>query len=154
MCIHYDKNKQYYILNLMSRRRITILPWLLFASLALRSLVAPGYEFANVDENGEFSFGIVWCPGLNNIYALDTDDGHDHDHDQPAKQPSGEGDHFTATCGLWTGNTSFVYNQVDTGSWLLILQSIRNDFIHDITTPVTYVSRNHPPRAPPASHII
>jgi hypothetical protein len=136
----------------MYKRRHKILPWLLFASVALRSIVAPGYEFANVDENGDFRFGIIWCPGLNNIYALDIDDdGHDHDHDQPTNKSSG--DHFTATCGLWTGNTNFVYNQIDINAGLLILQLIRLKNSDFITTPFSCIRRNHPPRAPPVFHI-
>ena len=124
---------------------------MLFVSVLLRSLVAAGYEFANVDENGEFSFGIVWCPGLNNIYALDTDDNHDHDHDKVPEDSST--DHFTATCDLWTGNTSFVNSQVNIHAGLFIPRQLWDVFIYDNGIPSTFINRNHPARTPPFIHI-
>lgn len=135
----------------MKYRRINnFIPLLLFVAVLLRSLVATGYEFANVNENGEFSFGVVWCPGLNNIYTLDTDDGHDHGHDQLPEDSST--DHFTATCDLWTGNASFVYNQININAGLLILRPKWHDSIYVNSTPLTFLYRNHPTRAPPFVH--
>ena len=131
-----------------------LLPWLLFLSIALRSLVAPGYEFANVDENGEFSFGVVWCPGLNNIYSLDQGDGHDHEHDNDDPSDNTEGDHFTATCGLWTGNTSFLSNHVFIAEQLLILNAVKSRTAHTENLKFVIFHRSHPPRAPPTSHLI
>jgi len=128
-----------------------ILPWLLFLSLCLRSLVAPGYEFANVDENGEFSFGVVWCPGLNNIYALDTDDGHDHDHDQNNNSQSDnpDGDHFTATCSLWTGNASFISNHFYSVDELFVLKVDVTRESYDNLFSQSVIRKRHPVRAPP-----
>ncbi len=135
-----------------------VLPLLLFVSVILRSLVAPGYEFANVDENGEFSFGVVWCPGLNNIYALDQVEDHEHEHDHENNKndhpENSEGDHFTATCGLWTGNASFISNYIFTSEQLLIVNAgnTATAYTENIKS-VTYL-KNHPPRAPPGPHLI
>ena len=137
----------------MYKRITKFLPWLLFASVLLRSLVAAGYEFANVDENGEFSFGIVWCPGLNNIYALDTEDDHDHDHDHDQLPEDSSSEHFTATCDLWTGNTSFVNNQLNISAGLLILQPKWHTSVYVNVIPLTFFNRNHPTRAPPFEYL-
>ncbi|NNE38579.1 MAG: hypothetical protein HKN08_09780 [Gammaproteobacteria bacterium] len=135
-----------------------LIPWLLFLSLCLRSLVAPGYEFANVDENGEFSFGVVWCPGLNNIYALDQDDGHDHDHDHHqddnSQSDDTEGDHFTATCGLWTGNASFISNHFYSVDQLFILKSEVSKVAYENIFSQVVSRKGHPVRAPPSSIFI
>lgn len=123
-----------------------LLPWALLLSLAVRSLVAPGYEFANINKNGRFSLGVVWCPGLNNIYSLDEDHG-DHDHEQPADKT--DGDHFTATCGLWSGNTSFVNNTIPFNQTLLMLHKGYVPAEYNPLAAIVTNHRIHPPRAPP-----
>jgi fructose-1,6-bisphosphatase/inositol monophosphatase family enzyme len=116
--------------------------------------VAPGYEFANVDENGEFSFGVVRCPGLNNIYSLDKGDGHDHDHEGIDPSNNSEGDHFTATCGLWTGNTSFISNCIFSTEQLLILNNHQAITVYSEDVKYNQLWRRHSPRAPPISSVI
>jgi len=151
--------------NVTSRRKILrrSVPWLLLLALLLRSLVAPGYEIANTGEDGKFSLGIVWCPGLNGVNLINgldqkqslDDHGHDHQHEsaqESSDQNTGAsaGDHFAAACGLWTGNSITFVTKA----------TIQKEYIQQIASglyftefsrklPSSFYRNNHSPRAPP-----
>lgn len=124
-------------------------PWLLAAAMILRSLVAPGYEIANTDHHGGLSLGIVWCPGLNGIrIATQGEPGEYHGH--PQQQDAGTGEHFTAACGLWTGNPNFVDNPVPPARGLTSRDPVLEGPDRIDRAPARILLRDHISRAPPA----
>ena len=134
-------------------KHASTLVWVLLLSVFLRSLIAPGFM---LDTSGDepFEINITLCEGLNGVNAIEGmehmhhdhhgmhDGGDDQNHDH-------EPDHFTATCGLWSGSSTFIEIVALDNDYLL--QGNGHEHVLQYFTPYikTNYRQKHQPRAPP-----
>jgi hypothetical protein len=135
------------------RNRLVL--WLLALSLALRSLIAPGFMLTT-DGDGPFGLSIALCGSAGELAVFDDphlahagsgNDQHTHDHEAT-------GGLLSNTCGLWSTSATYVqFITIDTDH---LLQVVHDEFQINYDAPNIRLSHRlqQQPRAPPVSRII
>lgn len=131
--------------------------WLLTLAITMRSLIAPGYMVDTESPDG-FGWNIILCNGLNAVNAIDGMEQMHAEHaqhmaphgDSNSTHDEHEEDHFSATCGLWSGSTTFIKDAEFDTSYLLSFRSENFGFNYTSQLPLQSIYNNRLARAPPA----
>jgi len=112
-------------------------------------MVAPGYMFSNLDNDGNLSFGLTWCSSLDNVNLVQENDAHHHHDNNGPVNHSNNGEHFTAVCGLLAGSTNFIHNNSNFADGFVLPKYNYIQIEYDDAIYKNSYRHSHSARAPP-----